>query len=158
MGQSIHHLSSQGGFLGGGTCCRGQEGSEVWAASAGWAGAVPEGAQEHPSVAWAAHGKGISAQGMPLLAHMLPVAQVPLGPGCGARSRKSNMHTGREMLGRAGAAPNSPMPRHTAVGDPRATSPACPSVPPRGSAQLQGAELVSSHSLLGAGAKKSLNR
>lgn len=27
MGQGIPHLSSQGGFLGGGRCCRGQEGS-----------------------------------------------------------------------------------------------------------------------------------
>lgn len=109
-------------------------------------------------MARAAHGKGISAQGIPLLAHVLPVAQVPLGPGCGARSRKSDLHTGREMLGRAGAAPNSPMPGHTTGGDPRATSPVYPSVPPRGSAQLQGTELVSSHSLLGTGAKKSLNR
>lgn len=65
---------------------------------------------------------------------------------------------GREMLGRAGAAPDSPVSGHTTAGDPRATSPVCPSIPPRGSAQLQGTGLVSSHSVLGTEPKKSLNR
>lgn len=46
-------------------------------------------------MAQAAHGKGVSAQGMPLLAQMLPVAQVAVGLGCGPGSRKSDLHTGK---------------------------------------------------------------
>lgn len=111
-------------------------------------------------MAQAAHGKGISAQGMPLPAHMLLVAQVPLGPGCRPGSRKLDLRAGKGGAWESWSSTGFPRARgNTAAGDPGATSPACPSVPIQGSAQLRGARLLSSHSLLGTGSKKkSLNR
>ena len=96
--------------------------SWVWPARP-WAGAVPEGAQEHPSVARAAHGKGISAQGMPLLAHMLPVAQVPLGPGCGPGSRKSDLHTGKGDVWESGSSTGLPHTQAHHCGGPKGNQP-----------------------------------
>lgn len=54
--------------------------------------------------------------------------------------RKSDLHTGKGDVWESWRAPDSSKSRPCRA--PRATSPVCPSIPPRGSAQLQGTGLL----------------